>query len=150
MQVTPQSPEFIPSSARVNSSPNFHNGNNGHIVKPSFVNPLKGMTIGGGNNHAGGNGKRSMLRNCSPESLTDSPTRLTPQSSPPTNALNTAQMLQENVGGTTYFYPAADPSAAMGTDGGGAGSGGGADLYQMPVHMYPGTPRAALIPCHSL
>ncbi|XP_055631577.1 PAN2-PAN3 deadenylation complex subunit PAN3 isoform X2 [Toxorhynchites rutilus septentrionalis] len=46
---------------------------------------------------------RSLLRNESPQSTNTSP-RITPQPSPPPIATN---IHQENVGGTTYFYPTA-------------------------------------------
>lgn len=157
-QVTPQSPEFIPAASRLNASPsNFqwpsgpsttatNGGSNGqHILKPHFVNPLKSMSILGGNGNGGSSSSNSSSsatsrrfggsgsnRNCSPESLTDSP-RLTPQSSPPTTS--TGQMLQENVGGTTYFYPADAAATSVVDQGTGVTQ---ESMYQMPVHMYPG------------
>lgn len=188
-QVTPQSPEFIPASSRLNaasspsnntsSSSNFQwpssssngssssLGNNGHIVKPSFVNPLKGMSISGGSSNSSSSATSRRFtpgshRNGSPEScLTDSP-RLTPQSSPPTttttgsnNNNTTAQMLQENVGGTTYFYPAPGAGDSVGDHhhlhSHHHHHSGSVDQHhshhqqqqqqmyqQMPVHMYPG------------
>lgn len=45
------------------------------------------------------------MRDDSPQSLNDSP-RLTPQPSPPPSLSQPTPVMQENVGGTTYFYPA--------------------------------------------
>lgn len=116
--VAHQSPEFIPPS-RINTtaSPNFYssysinttivNGNATTPTKPSVyastsstnysITPVK-------------NRNQFLNKKDSPQSVNTSPKL---QSSPPSvpGTILTAAIHQENVGGTTYFYPATNHSA---------------------------------------
>uniref|UniRef100_A0A1Y1L4R9 Uncharacterized protein n=1 Tax=Photinus pyralis TaxID=7054 RepID=A0A1Y1L4R9_PHOPY len=133
-KVTPQSPEFVPS-ARINTtnssaSPNFFN---------SFPG-LSGTTTGPGY-------QRTVAE--SPHSGTISP-HLTPQPSPPLTANNcspiphvpiekpavTVAAYQENVGGTTYFYPTSAENSVTTNDTLSSVNSSVGSSYQ----VYPGTP----------
>ncbi|PSN54180.1 hypothetical protein C0J52_03572 [Blattella germanica] len=140
-EVTPQAPEFVPSAGGAgsagagNGSPNFLN---------SFASPQ--ATFGG---------RRSSMESPLPVSP-----RLTPQPSPPLSNCSPTPTLdktpvtpvstyQENVGGTTYFYPTtvAVAAAAGANDTSGLNSSGlstGSAVVPSVVlpnfHVYPGTP----------
>ncbi|XP_058835746.1 PAN2-PAN3 deadenylation complex subunit PAN3 isoform X1 [Topomyia yanbarensis] len=85
---------------------------------------------------------RSLLRNESPQSTNTSP-RITPQPSPPPIATN---IHQENVGGTTYFYPTAanhqlTPSSTVNTTENTFVHVTSSQInlsYSHPGHVYPG------------
>lgn len=85
---------------------------------------------------------RSLLRNESPQSTNTSP-RITPQPSPPPITTN---IHQENVGGTTYFYPTAanhqlTPSSTVNTTENTFVHVASSQInlsYSHPGHVYPG------------
>lgn len=85
---------------------------------------------------------RSLLRNESPQSTNTSP-RITPQPSPPPITTN---IHQENVGGTTYFYPTAanhqlTPSSTVNTTDNTFVHAASSQInlsYTHPGHVYPG------------
>uniref|UniRef100_A0A182LY71 PAN2-PAN3 deadenylation complex subunit PAN3 n=1 Tax=Anopheles culicifacies TaxID=139723 RepID=A0A182LY71_9DIPT len=85
---------------------------------------------------------RNLLRNDSPQSTNTSP-RITPQPSPPPITTN---IHQENVGGTTYFYPTAanhqlTPSSTVNTTDNSFAHIASSQInlsYTHPGHVYPG------------
>uniref|UniRef100_A0A182WIF7 PAN2-PAN3 deadenylation complex subunit PAN3 n=1 Tax=Anopheles minimus TaxID=112268 RepID=A0A182WIF7_9DIPT len=85
---------------------------------------------------------RNLLRNESPQSTNTSP-RITPQPSPPPITTN---IHQENVGGTTYFYPTAanhqlTPSSTVNTTDNSFAHIASSQInlsYTHPGHVYPG------------
>uniref|UniRef100_A0A182Y1C5 PAN2-PAN3 deadenylation complex subunit PAN3 n=1 Tax=Anopheles stephensi TaxID=30069 RepID=A0A182Y1C5_ANOST len=85
---------------------------------------------------------RNLLRNESPQSTNTSP-RITPQPSPPPITTN---IHQENVGGTTYFYPTAanhqlTPSSTVNTTDNSFVHIASSQInlsYTHPGHVYPG------------
>ncbi|XP_046807117.1 PAN2-PAN3 deadenylation complex subunit PAN3 isoform X2 [Lucilia cuprina] len=180
-QVTPQSPEFIPT--RISSSPNFYSpyhtpmlngvtsvGNN--VVNgltptstaaksvngtPSMLGLQKATAaavaqqkqlqqqkhnshVNGGTKQIGQTsanqggyvgmtttplkgGRNSLLRNESPSSIGEkSPPRMTPHASPIPTTLP-ANVHQENVGGTIYFYPTANHTTSQNSNTVGVPSG---------------------------
>ncbi|KAG4079909.1 hypothetical protein HA402_015040 [Bradysia odoriphaga] len=144
VQVTPQSPEFIPS--RVNSSPNFYSP---YSVISGGLTPLKQNNVTpilGGNNYSTTPNKgRNLLRGDSPLSSGDSP-KQTPQSSPPPPTGGVATGIhQENVGGTTYFYPTSanhttnQVASTVGSEQALTSHSNSQSLnYPHPGHVYPG------------
>ncbi|KAL1380230.1 hypothetical protein pipiens_000467, partial [Culex pipiens pipiens] len=197
-QVTPQSPEFIPTNRlNTSSSPNFYSsysilGSNGTTGGPvaggvgvassviAAAAASNGATVvvagtgsgaaallgqspsGGAKSQASSYGSsilgsslsnsstyavtpikgRSLLRNESPQSTNTSP-RITPQPSPPPITTN---IHQENVGGTTYFYPTAanhqlTPSSTVNTTDNTFVHVASSQInlsYSHPGHVYPG------------
>lgn len=83
-----------------------------------------------------------MLRKDTTQSSNTSP-RLTPHSSPTPTVLTTGNIHQENVGGTTYFYSAANPATQTNpiNDENGFGHHNSTPIslpYSHPGHVYPG------------
>ncbi|XP_031623876.1 PAN2-PAN3 deadenylation complex subunit PAN3 isoform X4 [Contarinia nasturtii] len=136
--VTPQSPEFIPS--KVNSSPNFYSPY-ASVMNANNITPVKSST-GASSAYAIAPSKasRNLMRVESPHSV-ESP-KLTP--SPPSNVPQNIH--QENVGGTTYFYPTGNHSAnqtssSIVTDSSLSLSHHSSSQnisYSQAVHVYPG------------
>lgn len=129
-KVLAQSTEFVPSnlanSSSSNSSPNFHLGN--AYVSP-VRSPANAQTLGG-----------SPLSHAASQSPPPKILHPTPVQ-PTTAALST---YQENVGGTTYFYPTPMAGSAVTSD---AGPVSGSPLPETAnavpspnFYMYPGTP----------
>ncbi|XP_055321590.1 PAN2-PAN3 deadenylation complex subunit PAN3 isoform X4 [Sitodiplosis mosellana] len=138
--VTPQSPEFIPS--KVNSSPNFYSPYASVMNANNITTPVKSSTSASSAYAiAPTKAGRNLMRVESPHSV-ESP-KLTP--SPPSNV--PPNIHQENVGGTTYFYPTGNHSAnqtssSIVTDSSLSlshhSSSQNISYSQPPVHVYPG------------
>lgn len=167
-QVTPQSPEFIPSS--ITSSPNFYSSfhppilNNGtppsvksntNISTPILGNQAASGGITGLNAQPvaatvpssfsvtpiKGRGN-SLIQNDSPQSVGESsPAVNTPQTSPIPSALP-AGVHQENVGGTIYFYPTANhtssQTSSIGSESVPHTTANCTQYYSHPIHVYSG------------
>ncbi|XP_069692490.1 PAN2-PAN3 deadenylation complex subunit PAN3 isoform X2 [Periplaneta americana] len=145
-KVTPQAPEFVPSAAGP-PGPGSTSAGNG---SPSFLNSFSSLTSSGGPQTTFG-GRRSSIESPLPVSP-----RLTPQPSPPLSNRSPTPTLdktpitpvstyQENVGGTTYFYPttvatAAGEAAGLNTSGLSTGSSAVPSVVLPSFHVYPGTP----------
>nr|CAD7432814.1 unnamed protein product [Timema monikensis] len=117
-QVTPQAPEFVPGA---NGSPSFLAQYGGPTGSPGFV------------------------RRGSEESPLAVSPRLTPQPSPPLSnssptldktPVTPVSTYQENVGGTTYFYP----TGSSGEPGSTNASSVVPTVVIPSYHVYPGTP----------
>ncbi|KAF2884641.1 hypothetical protein ILUMI_21528 [Ignelater luminosus] len=136
-KVTPQSPEFVPSTRIVGSSTS---------ASPNFFNSFPGLA----GTTPGPGYTRGVVD--SPHSGTVSP-HLTPQPSPPPHAINNCSPIphvalekpigtvavaayQENVGGTTYFYPTSADNSITTNDTSVPGNSSITSGYQ----VYPGTP----------
>ncbi|PNF35617.1 PAB-dependent poly(A)-specific ribonuclease subunit PAN3 [Cryptotermes secundus] len=149
-KVTPQAPEFVPAAGGGGTTGNTATRSG----SPDFLNSFTGMPGSGGPQATFGGRRRST------ESPVPVSPQLTPQPSPPLNNCSPTSALdktpitpvstyQENVGGTTYFYPTTVAVAAAASAGDAAGLNSSGLSTGSPVvpsivlpsfHMYPGTP----------
>ncbi|XP_046996275.1 PAN2-PAN3 deadenylation complex subunit PAN3 isoform X1 [Schistocerca americana] len=127
-KVTPQAPEFIPAAST------------GGTVSPNFLRAFSSPV-------------NNFVRRTSVESPLPLTPHLTPQPSPPLSNCSPTSSLektsvtpvsayQENVGGTTYFYPASGgENSSLNSSGLSLNSNTSVSSVVLPsFHMYPGTP----------